>query len=160
MKCGHGPSSVVWSHMWLYPQRNACERVLFIGSSHMMMMKCNKSTVVRFRSAMVTSFCVRPTVEKWFWEYSKWPWNMIHLMPCRNPCRLYIHLASTYSVGPWSAVWSELRPTPPFPPVRFSWSAMVMGPESRVWSGLKLNMNYLPLLFTIFFLPCHFFGAE
>ena len=33
---------------------------------------------------------------------------MIHLMPCRNPCRLYIHLAFTYSVGPPSVVWSEL----------------------------------------------------
>ena len=52
-------------------------------------------------------------------KQSKWPWNMIHLMPCRNPCRLYIHLAFTYSVGPSSVVWSsELGPAPPFPPMR------------------------------------------
>jgi hypothetical protein len=44
---------------------------------------------------------------------------MIHSMPCRNPCRLYIHLAFTYSVNPSSLVWSsELRPAPPFPPMR------------------------------------------
>ena len=30
---------------------------------------------------------------------------MIHLMPCRNPCRLHIHHAFTYSVGPSSIVW-------------------------------------------------------
>ena len=44
--------------------------------------------------------------------------NMIHLMPHRNACGLYIHLAFTYSIGPSSVVWSEIRPTPPFPPMR------------------------------------------
>ena len=53
-----------------------------------------------------------------FWKQSKWPWNMIHLMPCRNPCGLYIHHAFTYSVGPSSVVWSKLGPAPPFPPLR------------------------------------------
>ena len=46
-------------------------------------------------------------------------------MPCRNPCRLYIYLAFTYSVGHSSGVWSELGPAPPFPPMRvleFWWS--------------------------------------
>ena len=38
-------------------------------------------------------------------------------MPCRNPRRLYIHLASTYSIGPSSVVWSELGLAPPFPPM-------------------------------------------
>ena len=53
-----------------------------------------------------------------FWKSSKRPWNMIHLMPCRNPCRLYIHLPFTYSVGPSSVMWSELGPALPFPPMR------------------------------------------
>ena len=48
----------------------------------------------------------------------EWPWNMIHLMTCGNPCRLYNHLAITYSFGPSSIVWSELGPAPPFPPMR------------------------------------------
>ena len=34
------------------------------------------------------------------------------------PCRLYIHLAFAYSIGSSSVVWSELRPAPPFPPMR------------------------------------------
>jgi hypothetical protein len=47
------------------------------------------------------------------------PWNMIHWMPCRNPCGLYLHLAFTYSVvGPLSVVWSELGPDLPFPLMR------------------------------------------
>ena len=39
-------------------------------------------------------------------------------MPCRKPCRLYIRLAFTYSVGPLSVVRSELEPAPAFPPMR------------------------------------------
>ena len=39
---------------------------------------------------------------------------MIHLMPCR----LYIHLAFTHSVGPSSVECSELGPAPAFPPMR------------------------------------------
>ena len=39
-------------------------------------------------------------------------------MPRRNTCRLYIHLAFTYSVNPLSIVWSELGPAPLFPPMR------------------------------------------
>ena len=39
---------------------------------------------------------------------------MIQLMRCKNPCRLYIHLAFTYSVGPLSVVWSKLGLAPPF----------------------------------------------
>jgi hypothetical protein len=43
---------------------------------------------------------------------------MIRSMPRRNPRRLHIHLAFTYSVGPSSVVGSELGPAPPFPPTR------------------------------------------
>ena len=39
-------------------------------------------------------------------------------MPCRNPCRLYYHLAFTDPVGPSSIMRSELGPAPPFPPMR------------------------------------------
>jgi hypothetical protein len=54
-----------------------------------------------------------------FWKQSKWAWNMIHSMPCKNPSRFYIHLAFTCcSVNPSSVVWSELGPAPPFPPMR------------------------------------------
>ena len=54
-----------------------------------------------------------------FWKWSKWPWNMVHSMPCTNSYRLYIHRAFAYFVGPSSAVWrSELGAAPPFPPMR------------------------------------------
>ena len=43
---------------------------------------------------------------------------MIYLIPCWNPCRLYIHLAFTYPIGPSSVVWSELGLAPPFPLMR------------------------------------------
>ena len=43
-----------------------------------------------------------------FWKQSKWPWNTIYFMPCRNPCRLHTHRAFMYSVGPSSTVWSKL----------------------------------------------------
>jgi hypothetical protein len=39
-------------------------------------------------------------------------------MPCGSPCRLYIHRAFTYSVGPSSTEWSELGPASTFPPMR------------------------------------------
>ena len=70
-----------------------------------------------------------------FWKWSKWPWNMIHLMLCRNPCRLYIYLAFIYSVGPSSVVWNQLGPAPPFSTNESAWSAMVTVSQSRVWSG-------------------------
>ena len=72
-------------------------------------------------------------------------------MPCRNPCRLYTHLACAYSIGPSSVVWSsKLGPAPPFPPLRVlevQWSRALslvihlaftysVGPSSvLVWSS-------------------------
>ena len=54
-----------------------------------------------------------------FLKWSKLPWNMIHSMSCRKPCRLYIHLASTYFVDCSTVVWSsELGPAPPSPLMR------------------------------------------
>ena len=65
----HGPSSVVWSHIWLGPQPNAIWMNCYsCGSSHVM--KDNKSTIVSVRSAMVLWLCVRPTSKTWFWKIS------------------------------------------------------------------------------------------
>ena len=75
-----------------------------------------------------------------FWQESKWPWNMIHLIPCRNPCKLYIHLAFTYSDGPPSVVWSELIGSA-FSTNESAWIAMVTGPQSHVWSGPEKAMR-------------------
>jgi hypothetical protein len=70
-----------------------------------------------------------------FWKQSKWPWNMIHSTPCRNPCRLYIHLPFTYSVGPSKRSMKRTWLAPPVPPMRVLEVVIVTGPQSRVWSG-------------------------
>jgi hypothetical protein len=63
--CGHGPSSVLWSHMWPGPQPNAISmNFSSCGSVHMI--KWNKPTVVTVWSPMVSRFCVRPTSKRWF----------------------------------------------------------------------------------------------
>ena len=49
---------------------------------------------------------------------SKWPWNIIHLMPYRTPCRRCIHLVVTYSIDPSNVVGLKLGPTMPSPPMR------------------------------------------
>ena len=64
---------------------------------------------------MVSYFYVRPTSKRWFLKIVQV--TMKHV-PCRNPRRLYIHLAFTYSVGPSSVVRSKLGPAPPFPPMK------------------------------------------
>ena len=69
-------------------------------------------------------------------------------MPCKNPCRLYVHLAFTYSIGPSSVVWSELGPAPPFPPMSV-WSVMVTGSQFHVWSGLRSRHIFCPKSFLI-----------
>ena len=81
------------------------------------------------------------------------PWNMIYLVQRRNPCRLYIHLAFTCSVGPSSVVWSKLGRAPLFPPMRvlqvqWSWALSLMcevpwggilwGPR---WKGLTQQLQ-------------------
>ena len=70
-----------------------------------------------------------------FWKQSKRPRNLIQLMPCRNPCRLYIHLAFTYSVGPSSVVWKRTWTGSTFSTNESAWSTLVIGSQSRVWSG-------------------------
>jgi hypothetical protein len=62
--------------------------ILFLGGLHTW--KKYISMVVRFKSAMGFLFCARPTPRGAFSKWSKWPWNVIHLMPCRN-----IHVEST-----------------------------------------------------------------
>jgi hypothetical protein len=70
---------------------------------------------------------------------------MIHLMLCREPCKIYIHLAFTYSVGPSSVVWSELRPAAPFPPIRVievKWSRALSLVCEVALSSLALLQHY------------------
>ena len=59
-----GPKCSVKSYVIVLSTKCYFNEFYSSGSSHMM--KCNKSIVVRFRSAMVTRFCDRPTSKRWF----------------------------------------------------------------------------------------------
>jgi hypothetical protein len=73
-------------------------------------------------------------------------------MPCKNPCRLYIPLAFTYSIGPSSLVRSELGPAPPFPPMRVIevyWSRalnLVSEVALRDWEPVTIILQTLSLV--------------
>ena len=59
------------------------------------------------------------------------PWNLIHSLPCRNPCRLSIHEVFFGPLGLHLRVWSELGRSPPFWPMRalrlqWSWAFNVV----------------------------------
>jgi hypothetical protein len=70
----------------------------------------------------------------------KWPWNMIHSIPHRNPCRLYIHLAFTYSVGPSSVVCVKRTWTgTAFSTNESAWSVMDTGSQPCVWKNPKYH---------------------
>ena len=60
-----------------------------------------------------------------FWKQSKWPRNMVHSMPRRNPCRLYIHLAFTYILR-WSLKSSVTLRT---------WTGSAVSTNESAWSG-------------------------
>ena len=62
----------------------------------------------------------------------------MHSMPCRNPCRLYVHLAFTCSLR-WSLKCSVNRTwtNSAFSINENAWSVMVTGSQSHVWSGIE-----------------------
>jgi hypothetical protein len=86
------------------------------GFSHII--KLNKSTIVSIRSDMVSWFVLSLPPKDDSWKWFMWSWNMTHMISRRNSCRLYIHLAFTYSIGPSTVVWIKLGPALPFPPMK------------------------------------------
>jgi hypothetical protein len=131
MQCGHGFSSVVWSHTWPGPQPN----VIAMNFYPCGLLTHNKNKITQqlwpFGVSWSPGFVLSLPPRGGFSKESKWPWNMIHSMSCMNICRLYIHLAFTHSSGPSSVVWSKLGPAPPFPPMRvlgvdWSWALSLM----------------------------------
>ena len=85
---------------------------------------------------MVSQFCVRPISKMWFLKIVQVTMKMIHLMPCRDPCRLHNHLAFTSSLR-WSLKRSVKRTWTgsAFSTNESAWSVTVTGLQSRVWSG-------------------------
>ena len=128
MLCGQGCPSVVWSHMSLGPQPNVFSMNLLFMRAWQKQNRINHQ-LWAFEVPWSLDFVVGLHPRDGFWKESKWPWNMIHSMPCRNPCRRYIHLARIHILC-WSLMhnsrdqlggptWSELGPpAPPFPPMR------------------------------------------
>ena len=45
-------------------------------------------------------------------------WNLIHSLPCRTPCRFFIHEVFFGPLGLHLRMWSELGWSPPFRPMR------------------------------------------
>jgi hypothetical protein len=66
-------------------------------------------------------------------------------MPRRNRCRLYVHLAFTYYVGPSNVARNELGLAPPFPPMRvlevYYWSR-ALSPVCEVALNQHENLNF------------------
>jgi hypothetical protein len=78
------------------------------------------------------------------------PWNFIHSQPCRTPCKLFIHNVIFGRSGLHLRVWSELRRSPPFRPMRafrFEWSRAF---SLCVWSGPNLH----PVVYNHLWKPC------
>ena len=46
------------------------------------------------------------------------PWKIIYSLPCRNPCKLFIHENFFGPLGLHLLAWSELRWSLPFQPMR------------------------------------------
>ena len=51
-------------------------------------------------------------------ENSKRPWNLVRSLPCKTPCRLFIHEVFFGPLGLHLRVWSELGRSPTFWPMR------------------------------------------
>jgi hypothetical protein len=121
------------------------------------MIKCNKSMVVRFWSAMVSRFCVWPTSKRWLSKtiqviMTHDPFDVMY----KSMKTYNIHLAFTYSIDPSSAMWSKLVRALPFPPMRVvevQWSCALSlmcecGPSSgslRVWVQETWGPKHSPL---------------
>jgi hypothetical protein len=85
---------------------------------------------------------VRPTSKRWFLERVHMTMKHYPFLPCKNPHRLYLHLAFTYSGGPSSVERSELWTSSAFSTNDNAWSLMVTGFQFRVW--VKGPSNNLP----------------
>ena len=87
------------------------------------------------------------------------PCTLIHSPPCRTPCRLFIHGLSFEPLGLHLLVWSELRWSPPFRPMRaltLPWSrafslvcevALIYQQSTLFWIFIKMIAKHVCVLF-------------
>jgi hypothetical protein len=76
------------------------------------------------------------------------PWNLIHSLPCKTPCRLFTHEVFFEPLGFHLRVWSELEQFTPFRPMRAlrlqrSWgfSLVCDGALSVIWVLLTSDQS-------------------
>ena len=122
MWCGHGPSSVVWSHTWPVPSTECYfneflfMRVLTYGTIEKKINSCEHLECHGLPVVLSEAHLQKMVFEKSPNDHETWSIR----------CHVGIHVdttsifhSRTYSVGPSSIVWSELGPvSPPFPPMR------------------------------------------
>jgi hypothetical protein len=70
------------------------------------------------KKSWCTGICVRPTSSRWAWCKFHRPCTLIHNLPCRPPCRFFIHEIFLGPLGLHLLVWNELGWSPPFRPMR------------------------------------------
>ena len=70
-------------------------------------------------------------------------WNLIHSLPCRTSCKIFIHKVLFGPLGLHLHVWSELGRSPPFRPMR-ALRLMVAGLQSCVWIGPYMIVASVP----------------
>ena len=143
--CGHGSSSVVWSHVWLGSRPNVVS-MSFCSCGFSCMLKWNKLTVVSVRSAMVSWFCVRPTFQEVVFgnnptDYETWAiWCHVGIYVEFN----YIHLAVTCCVSSLEGSVKRTWTGSAFSTNESAWSVMVTGSQ---FSCVKWPWRFVTIAF-------------
>ena len=140
--CGHGSSNVVWSHMLPGPQPNAISMNFYPCRSSCVISRINQRCWA-FGVPWSPGYVLGLPPRGGLWKKSKWPWNMIHLMPCRNPWRLLHPILHSYTplVPHVKRAWTCSA----FSTNKSVWNVMVTGSQSHVWNGpyqgVRLHMQ-------------------
>jgi hypothetical protein len=98
-------------------QSTECYFVIILFMWAFYIVSYNKSMIVRFWSAMVFQV-VDPPLWGRLCAKSSRSWNIINCMPCRTPCRFFIHSFNFLGpVGPQNFSASIVGRSQPFPPI-------------------------------------------
>ena len=84
----------------------------------------------------------RPTFKRWVLKIIQVTMKQTYSMPCRNPCRLYIHLVFTYSRWSLKRSVKQTWTGSAFSTNESAWSGMVTGSQFRVWSDPIYSLSF------------------
>ena len=124
--CWFGPSSVVWSHMWLGLQPNAI--LMNFYSCEVLAHDRTNQQLWDFIVPWSPNFVLGLLSRGDFWNNPSGHETWSHLMPCRNSCRLYIHLAFYLLCLSLKQTWTSSI----FFVTKSASSAMVTSPQPHV----------------------------